>query len=134
MLAALALPACKRDQSVYAGNDRVTHRLRQAPKDGPDRCAHIMKGEFVELDLKAGRFVIRVENGMVQTFRFDPSTTVRGLDSSADHETAGIRSLAGKEGSEVAVAWKDQNEAKLATSVDVTQVFIAKYGRKRHRR
>ena len=65
----------------------------------------------------AKTFSIRVDNGMVQTFKFDSDTPVLGLQGKAL-----IRDLIGKEGSEVSVRWQDSDGTKMATRVDVTEV------------
>ena len=52
----------------------------------------------------------------------DGSDTLR----SPTYTVQQIRNLVGKEGSEVNVQWRDENGAKVATHVDVTQVSAAK--------
>jgi hypothetical protein len=84
-----------------------------------------------------------VDNGMEQTFEFDASTSVAGLQSvqtpmrqkPGSMNNPGIQSLIGKEGSEVTVEWQAAGDMKMATQVDVTQVSISKSqrrGRKKH--
>jgi hypothetical protein len=42
---------------------------------------------------------------------------------------ASVRNLAGKEGSEITVQWRDDNGAKMATHINVTQVSTSKNNR-----
>jgi len=94
-----------------------------------------MAGELQKIDMAAKTISIRVDNGMEQTFKFDDTTMVTGLEGQAQSNApsksgktanAMIRNLVGKEGSEVRVQWRDENGAKMATHVDVTQVSTAK--------
>ena len=125
---ALMLIACQRNEGVYAGNDENVYQprpavTRKAYNKNPDE----IKGELIRVDLPMKTMAVRLENGVVQTFSFDDNTTVAGID-------IGVRDLAGKEGSEVTVRWKDQGPAKVATSVDVTQIVLANQTRGHRRR
>ena len=82
------------------------------------------------MDMTKKTIVVRTENGLEQTFKWDDTTSVQGVDQLATNSArtakqqasnSQIRSLMGKEGSEVTVNWKDENGAKMATSIDVTQ-------------
>jgi hypothetical protein len=75
--------------------------------------------------MTAKTFSIRVDNGMEQTFKFDNDTMVLGLQGKAT-----IRDLIGKEGSEVTVQWRDQDGAKMASRVDVTQISASRSTRR----
>jgi len=83
-----------------------------------------MRGEFLRLDPANGAFVVRVESGMEQTFRFDKHTVVRGLEQSLGREGAAttVRSLAGYVGSDLSIRWKHDSRGKLATSIDVKRM------------
>ena len=48
-------------------------------------------------------------------------------------DKAMVRDLVGKEGSEVIVRWKDLDEPKVATNVDIKQIVLPKQSG-RHRR
>ena len=139
----LMLAGCQRDEGVQAGNDQGntgTYQPRPAPapkgevQQGQEKGQE-MAGELQKVDMAAKTISIRVDNGMEQTFKFDDTTMVTGLESQAQSNApsksgktanAMIRNLVGKEGSEVRVQWRDENGAKMATHVDVTQVSTAK--------
>jgi predicted small secreted protein len=124
VLAAFMLAACERNQGVHAGNDEYQ------PRDAPTRQVPNppIKGELSEINLDHRAMVVRLENGMVQTFKFDSDTAIVGLVNSPG-------SLVGKEGSELAVQWKEENGTKVATAIEVTQVVTSKskHPAKRHR-
>src|SRR5436190_17530752 len=148
-LSVLMLVGCQRDQGVQAGNDQgntgtYQPRPAAAPKGeseqgqqpkGESEHGQQMTGELQRIDMAAKTISIRVDNGMEQTFKFDDNTMVAGLEGQAQPNApaktgktthAMIRNLVGKEGSEVNVQWRDENGAKVATHVDVTQVSAAK--------
>src|SRR5215471_8522646 len=123
ILAGLLLAACQRDQGVHAGNDE--YKPRRAPtREAPPQ----IKGELTQINLENRTMVVRVENGMVQTFKFNDDTAVVGLVNQAG-------SLIGKEGSELAVQWEEKDGTKIATAIEVTQVINSKKKNpaKRHR-
>jgi len=135
----LMLAGCQRDEGVQAGNDQGntgTYQPRPAPAPkGEVQQGQEMAGELQKIDMAAKTISIRVDNGMEQTFKFDDTTMVTGLEGQAQSNApsksgktanAMIRNLVGKEGSEVRVQWRDENGAKMATHVDVTQVSTAK--------
>ena len=110
--------ACQRDRGVYAGNESDTYQPRPATLPLQD-----VKGELIRVDMAAKTIAVRIENGMEQTFKFDDNTVLKGLD-------APIRNLAGKEGSELTVKWRNDNDAKMATGIEVTQVSTSKTTRR----
>jgi len=141
ILSGLVLIACQRDQGVQAGNEQGrtdTYQPRSSPKTPAEESnknysageQQEIKGELVRVDMTKKTMVVRTENGLEQTFKWDETTSVQGVDQSATNSArtakqqasnSQIRSLMGKEGSEVTVNWKDENGAKMATSIDVTQ-------------
>ncbi len=138
-LSVLMLVGCQRDQGVQAGNDQGntgTYQPRPAPTPkGEAQQSQQMTGELQRVDMAAKTISIRVDNGMEQTFKFDDKTMVTGLEGqtqsnapskAAKTTNAMIRNLVGKEGSELSVQWRDENGAKVATHVEVTQVSTAK--------
>jgi len=133
ILLGLALFACERNQGVRAGNEDDEYKPRPAPQSERDvtggattGLTQEMKGELVRVDTAGKTVVVRLENGMVQTFKYDENTMVTGLDAAK----ANVRSLAGKEGSEVLVKWEERGGSKQATTIDVTQLSISKNTRK----
>jgi hypothetical protein len=123
VLAALMLAACQRDQGVHAGNDE--YKPRRAPtREAPPQIT----GELTEINMDNRTMVVRVENGMVQTFKFNNDTAVIGLVNQPG-------SLMGKEGSELSVQWEEKDGTKIATAIEVTQVVNSKkkHPAKRHR-
>jgi hypothetical protein len=139
LIAGLMLSACQRDNSVHAGNDE--YKPRPAVKKMAENQE--VSGELASIDPKKKMLVVRVDNGMEQTFEFDDQTSVAGLDNSVQSPTRQkpgnminpeIRNLTGKEGSEVTVEWRAHGDAKIATHVEVTEVIIATSRRRARRR
>ena len=125
VLASLVLMGCGRDRGVYAGNE--------SPKNHDPTE---IKGTLLRADLAGKTIGVQIENGLEQTFKFDNTTGLRGLESQPPTaiSSSSLGSLVGKEGSEVTVHWRGDNDAKLATQVEVTQVSIARHPRHRSRR
>ncbi len=150
ILSGLLLVACQRDQGVQAGNEGNEqnrpgeYQPRSAPTDETQQNqvhqdhaqpGQQSTGELKRMDMAAKTITIRVDNGMEQTFKFDDNTVVMGLEEqsqpsapskSGKATNASVRNLAGKEGSEVTVQWRDENGAKMATQINVTQVSTSK--------
>jgi hypothetical protein len=119
------LSGCQRNNSVHASNEPD-----YAPRPSQEKKNTEMKGELIHVDKKGRKIAIRVENGMVQTFRTEPTTVVTGLNNQQESKT--VRDLLGKEGSEVTVQWIEQDELKAARSIEVTQVVsVKRRGRRR---
>ena len=125
---ALMLIACQREGVHAANDDNIYHPRPALTGKVQHKNIDEIKGELIRVDLPMKTMAVRVENGIVQTFRYDDNTTVAGLD-----DNSAVRNLAGKEGSEVTVRWKDQGAAKMATNVDVTQVLVVNQTRHRRR-
>ena len=145
ILSVFMLVGCQRDEGVQAGKEQGntgTYQPRPAPqaepwqnKGEPGQNQEI-SGELQRVDMAGKTISIRVDNGLEQTFKFDDSTMVMGLEGQQPHANApsktgkatnaAIRNLAGKEGSEVMIQWRDENGAKMATQVNVTQVSTSK--------
>jgi hypothetical protein len=139
LIAGLMLSACQRDNSVHAGNDE--YRPRPAVKKKVENQE--VSGELVRIDPKKKMLVVRLDNGMEQTFGFDEHTSVTGLDGNVQtpaRQKPGnminleVANLIGKEGSEVKVQWRADGDAKIATNVEVTQVITAKTSRRTRKR
>ena len=143
IVSALLLFACERDRGVFAGNDSDTYQPRPAPR-AKGEAKNPLQGELLRVDMAGKTISVRVENGMEQTFKFDDNTSVTGLESQPETappsriasktSNTAIRNLAGKEGSEVKVAWRDDDGARIATRIDVTQVSTSKSPRHTSRR
>ena len=133
-LCAMAVFACGRKQTVQAGSEQAntgTYQPRPAPPPkGEVQSNQEMSGELQRITMAAKTFSIRVDNGMEQTFKFDETTMVMGLEQQPlKRGTASMRSLIGKEGSEVTVQWREVNGSKIATHIDVTQISRLHSGR-----
>jgi hypothetical protein len=140
------LLGCQRDEGVRAGNDSETYQPRPAPsKDAQDDKRQReedreMKGELLRVDTAAKTVVIRLENGVVQTFKFDDATAVEGLQvqvtdaKKQSTKSKGVRGLVGKEGSEVTIQWAEDSGPKLATEIEVTELNTSKNTRRDGRR
>src|SRR5262245_57402716 len=73
-LASWTLVGCQRNQGVFAGNDSSVYKPRPAPQTDE------MQGELVRVNAPGKTVEVRVENGLVQTFKYDEHTVVSGLE------------------------------------------------------
>lgn len=119
----LVLPSgCKRaPQTVQAAAETTN------VSNSPELVSREIDGELMRVDMKTELIQMRVENGMVQTFKFTKDTTVDGLPK------PDIKSLKGKEGSELAVTWEGDGDLKVASHIEVTQISSSKARRGRRR-
>jgi hypothetical protein len=111
-----------------------TYQPRPAPAEERTPAVDGLKGELISVDTKNNTIMVRAENGMEQTFRFNDQTTVQGLESPSNtnqSKTMAVRDLIGKEKSEVSVMWKDEAGAKMATSITVEQLVSRKGSRRK---
>ena len=150
ILSGLMLAACQREQGVQAGNEQGRtgeYQPRSAPsgeaeqseaQQGQAQQGQEMTGELQRVDMAGKTITVRVDNGMEQTFKFDDNTMVMGLEGqpqanasskSGKAANASIQNLVGKEGSEVTLQWRDENNAKTAARVNVTQISTSKKGK-----
>ena len=128
-LSGVMMISCER--SVKASREEPQeYQPRPAPAEDRATAVKDVQGELISVDLKNNTIMIRAQNGMEQTFRFNDQTTMQGLEPesrSTNHaKTMMVRDLMGKEGSEVTVTWKDEAGAKMATSVTVNQLVSRK--------
>jgi len=118
LVAGLMSFACQRG-GVKAANESE-YRPHPAPIEeiyGPDRG---MRGELVRVNMPMKTVSLRIENGIVQTFKFDSKTGLTGLSDVKPE----VRNLMGKEGSEINVKWENRDGTKVAKDIEVTQVII----------
>jgi hypothetical protein len=131
LIAVFLLASCERKPSVEAGNDpsRDTYQPRPAPAP-PAVGKNEVKGELLRVDTKGKTFVMRVANGMEQTFMFDDNTIVVGVltpnSKAAANTLANMKVLAKKPGSEMTVQWFDNQADKMATYVNVSELSKVK--------
>lgn len=125
----LVFVACQRDEGVRAARES-DYQPRPAPKqEAEDDIENLeLQGELVRIDTGRKIFTVRVENGMIQTFKFDSDTAVLGIDTKTNADGTpgkiqdGVRKLRGKEGSEVIVQWRELEGDKIATIIEVIQI------------
>jgi hypothetical protein len=133
-LSGVMMISCER--GVKAGREEPeTYQPRPAPAEDRATAVKDVQGELISADLKNNTIMIRAQNGMEQTFRFNDQTTVQGLEPQStttnQPKTMTVRDLMGKEGSEVTVTWKDAAGAKMATAVTVNQLVSRKGSQKK---
>src|SRR5262245_47275007 len=109
-LSGLLTISCER--GVKAGREEPQeYQPRPAPAENRAAAVKDVQGELISVDLKNNTIMIRAENGMEQTFRFNDQTSVQGAEpqrtTANQPKTIAVRNLMGKEGSEVTVTWKD---------------------------
>jgi len=121
--------ACRRERTVEASGEQGrtdTYQPRPAPKEKvvphDDTWNQVMSGELLRVDVGKKIFSIRAENGMEQTFKFSDQTSIEGIGSRQPR----LRNLVGKEGSQTTVQWKDDDGAKTAVNVNVTDLAVKK--------
>jgi hypothetical protein len=129
-LSGLLLISCERGVRASREEGPATYQPRPAPSEERPAPARDMKGELISIDLKDKTIMVRAENGMEQTFKFNDQTSVLGVEpertTTTQPNTVQVRSLIGKEGSEVTVRWDEEAGAKRATSVTVDQLVSRK--------
>ena len=128
----LAVFGCERDNGVRAGREdgvTATYKPRPAPPApaAPNTDTGLatgtmaeqeLKGQVIRVDNNNKTIVVRVENGMEQTLKFDENTTVSGMSMVQNQNMQNIRNL--KPGSDVAVRWRGSAADKMASSIMVT--------------
>jgi hypothetical protein len=120
--AGLLLQGCESRVRAGREGEPETYQPRPSPQQpviAPEPHSDV-KGELMRVDLKNNTIMVRAQNGMEQTFKFNDQTMVQGL------EKQGVRSLIGKEGSEITVSWKEEAGAKMATMIDVNDLVSKK--------
>jgi hypothetical protein len=130
-LSGVFLISCER---VRAGREEPeTYQPRPAPAENRPAVNNDVPGELIRVDMKDNAIMVRAENGMEQTFRFNDQTSVNGVEAEA--ATTGhpkmMAVLIGKEGSEVTIRWRDEAGAKMATLVTVDQLVSGKNSRRK---
>jgi hypothetical protein len=128
----LLIASCERSPSVQAAREEMPSHQAQAMVNSNKP----IDGELLAVNLADKRIVIRVENGMAQTFEWDDQTEVTGLpgtEQNSKSTTALLRRLAGKTGSEVTVQWRDDGAEKIATAIKVTYLVPGRTKRMRRR-
>jgi len=130
-LSGLLMISCERGVRASREEGTETYQPRPAPSEERPSVKDV-KGELISIDTKNNSIMVRAENGMEQTFRFNDRTSVAGAEAQApgtnptQPKTMAVRTLIGKEGSEVTVTWKDEAGAKMATSINVDQLISRK--------
>jgi len=129
-LSGVLLMSCDRGVRASREEGTATYQPRPAPAENQPVPAKDFKGELISVDTKNNVMMVRAENGMEQTFRFNDQTSVQRLEAQRatanQPRTMAVRDLIGKEGSEVTVMWKEEAGAKMATSVSVDQLVSRK--------
>jgi hypothetical protein len=81
---------------------------------------HEIDGQLRGVDMQAQTLVMRVQNGMDQTFRWDGKTVITGFTSQKAIDVKSVMAeLARKQGAELVVDWHDENLQRVATTIDV---------------
>jgi hypothetical protein len=128
-LSGLLLLSCER---VRASREEPgEYQPRPAPAESRPAANTDFKGELIRVDMKNNAIMVRAENGMEQTFKFNDQTSVHGVEAynTTTNRPKPMAVLIGKEGSEVTIMWKDEAGAKMATLVTVDQLVSGKNSR-----
>jgi len=116
------LLSCHKADTVQAdyqprpARDAISHM--DVGKHGQREIDGLLRG----IDLESKTMVMRVENGMDQTFQWDEGTTVTGGPSPQDNTIAQMKDLATRAGSELTVEWRDEGSQRIATAIDVKDI------------
>jgi hypothetical protein len=144
-----ATAACERDsdRSVLAGREQgptATNQPRVAPELGPaaatspGSAGQDLRGELVRVNTGKKVIVLRGENGMEQTLKYDDGTTVSGVgieplakpgQNQTQKQMANLKNL--KPGSELSIRWHGDAVNKTAVSVSVMSEGLKTPVRKR---
>jgi hypothetical protein len=132
-LSGLLLISCERGVRADREEGPASYQPRPAPVEERAAPPKDVKGELLSVDVKNNLMIVRAENGMEQTFRFNDNTLVLGVEpqrttvkTTSPPKAIAVRDLIGKEGSEVTVTWNEEAGAKVATSVTVDQLISRK--------
>jgi len=108
--------ACDRETTVQAASE-------PSPVNQARTVGHSATGELRSVDVARNTFIVRLANGIEQTFIFDDATRVNGaVPGARKGQRAGIsqiKDLARKGGSLVRVQWQDPTVPQLATALDL---------------
>jgi hypothetical protein len=121
ILSGFLLLGCERDSGVQAGNEEFKPRpapTAEVPKKPRSRGPKNIVGELTRVDPDNKTIVVRLDNGTM-LFKYNDCTEVEGLDQQT---FSGVRSLVGKEGSDVTVQWADVRGLRLALLIEVSEV------------
>jgi len=117
IISAFLLTACQPDRSVHAGNEE--YKPRPAPSANVKNELWV-RGELIRVDQKDKMVSVRLDNGRLQTLKFNDCTEVDGLQDQQQNMSKSGASLIGKEGSEVSIQLGKANGEKIALVIDVT--------------
>src|SRR5262249_35576467 len=123
-LSGFMLAGCEHKQGVFDGNE--IYKPRPAPRTDE------MQGELFRINAPNRTVEVRLENGLAQTFKYDQTTVVSGLENEVKPTAANIAKagplavLIGKEGSEVTVHFISRDDAKFARMIDVPEIHVLK--------
>jgi hypothetical protein len=132
ILSSFTFVNCSREQGVEAAGERAQeessdiYHPRSASVPGARRQADRpdIRGELIEVDVSRQTIMVRTQNGMEQTVKFDARTNVtgRGIRHTTKPGTprvgtTRIQSLKNREGSEVSIRWRPEGEIKVANAV-----------------
>ena len=134
VISALGALSCQPTQRVQAANEDES--LYQEENN------RTIRGDLYSVDLNDKRMVIRVENGMAQTFRWDDDTLFDGALPPQDSKTRNtgtdtvsiMKRLIRCRGSDVSVEWTDVNDEKMATVVHISDLIVSTPPRRRRAR
>jgi len=113
------LASCQRTGAVHADIQRIS---------GDETAPGPLKGEVTSVDIPAHRMLLRVENGMEQTVRWNDSTAINGVPAESvppgtNATTAALMHvLAIRPGSAVVISATDDQGEKIATLIQVTDL------------
>jgi hypothetical protein len=136
----LVLPACRNEPRVHASGEEApsghTETYAPLPPSPVHPANQPIQGELRRVNLGNRTFVIRLQNGMDQTFIFDDQTTVSGAPEATGRAKTGSQEqmarLVGRDGSELVIQWTADGSDKIARSVDVLQLTTATKKRTRN--
>jgi len=116
LIASLAMVSCT---DAEAGREK-TYQPLPADNSESELASEGLTGQLRRVNAAAGNFVIILDNGLEQTFKFNDLTTVAGNTSIKNTLLNNrVQSLVGQEGAEVTVKWSQNKDERLATTVVV---------------
>jgi len=114
LIASLAMVSCT---DAEAGREK-TYQPLPADNSESELASEGLTGQLRRVNAAAGNFVIILDNGLEQTFKFNDLTTVAGNTKNTLLNNR-VQSLVGLEGAEVTVKWTQNKDERLATTVVV---------------
>jgi hypothetical protein len=121
LIASLAFITYERKYRVQAAGDGDpdTYLPLPAPDSGL-KPGDLIIGDIRKVDIANKMMIVRLDNGMDQTLKLADDTQMVVTAVDPNGVPINLKQLSTYYGSDVSIHWREENGAKVATSIDVT--------------